>query len=91
MSGCGESTTPSPLADRGRQTYLAQCTACHNADPSQPGSLGPPVQGSSRELIDAKVVHGRSPEGYTPKRPTTIMQPMPHLAPEVPALAEYLK
>lgn len=49
------------------------------------------MKGSSRELIEAKVVHGTYPPGYTPKRPTRIMQPLPAVAAEVAALAEYLK
>jgi mono/diheme cytochrome c family protein len=41
----------SPEAERGRQVYLAQCTACHAQDPAQNGPLGPAVKGSSRELL----------------------------------------
>jgi mono/diheme cytochrome c family protein len=91
LAGCGDSATLSPAAERGRQIYLAQCTACHNVDPAQPGAVGPALKGSSRELIEAKVVHGTYPPGYTPKRPTKIMQPIPALAGDVDALAEYLK
>ena len=91
LGGCGEKGTLSAEAERGRQTFLAQCTACHNVDPSQPGSVGPPVKGSSRELIEAKVLRGSYPPGYTPKRPTSIMQPIPAVAPDIPALAAYLK
>jgi len=49
------------------------------------------VKGASRELVEAKVLRGSYPPGYTPKRPTTIMQPIPAVAGDVPALAEYLK
>jgi hypothetical protein len=42
-------------------------------------------------VIESKVVRGTYPPGYTPKRPTTAMPPLPALAPEVPALAEFLK
>jgi mono/diheme cytochrome c family protein len=89
-TGCGEQAA-SPLAEQGRHVYLAQCTACHASDPASPGPLGPPVQGSSRELLEAKVLRGTYPPGHTPKRPTAVMQPMPALASAVPALAEYLK
>ena len=89
--GCGEAG-PTPGAERGRQVYLAYCTACHNVDPSKPGPLGPPVQGSSRALLEAKVLSGTYPSGYTPKRPTTnVMVPMPQLARDLPALADYLR
>ena len=78
-------------ANRGRQVYLAQCIQCHNADPSVAGPVGPPVKGSSRELLEAKVLRAEYPPGYTPKRPTKVMPPQPNLAPDVPALAAYLK
>ena len=32
-------------AERGRQIYLAQCTACHNRDPERDGPLGPAIKG----------------------------------------------
>jgi len=91
VGGCGDRGSLSPEAERGRQTFLAQCTACHNVDPSQPGPVGPPVRGSSRDLIEAKVLRGSYPPGYTPKRPTSIMQPIPAVAPDISALAAYLK
>ena len=90
VDGCSEGGL-SPSAERGRQVYLAHCTACHNTDPTQPGPVGPPVKGSSRELLDAKVLHGTYPPGYTPKRPTKVMVPLPALAPDVAALADYLR
>jgi mono/diheme cytochrome c family protein len=89
-SGCSE-TGLSPSAERGRQVYLAQCTACHNADPAQPGAIGPAVKGSSRELLEAKVVNGTYPPGYTPKRPTKVMVPLPAVAPDIATLADYLR
>jgi mono/diheme cytochrome c family protein len=91
VAGCGERPGMSPLAERGRQVYLAQCTACHGSDPAQPGPLGPAVKGSARELLEAKVLRGTYPPGYQPKRPTTVMPPQPALAPEIAALTEYLK
>lgn len=78
-----------PVA-RGKLVYAANCTACHHVDPSLEGPLGPPLVGSSRELIEARVVRGAYPEGYTPERETALMQPLPYLAEEVGALAAYL-
>jgi mono/diheme cytochrome c family protein len=80
-----------PAAERGRQVYLGQCIACHASDPSQRGPLGPPVKGSSRELLEARVVRGTYPPGYTPKQDTKIMQPMPQMAGSIDDLAAYLK
>jgi mono/diheme cytochrome c family protein len=89
-TGCSQEKL-SPEAERGRQVYQAQCIVCHYSDPAQAGVVGPPVRGSSEELLRAKVLHGTSPPGYTPKRPTKVMQPMPQLANDIPALAAYLR
>lgn len=88
LGACAENGTP---AARGKQVYLAQCIACHNSDPSKDGPLGPAVTGSSRELLEAKLLRGGYPPGYTPKRNTAVMQPQPALAPTIPDLAAFLK
>ncbi|HEY7521095.1 MAG TPA: cytochrome c [Methylomirabilota bacterium] len=90
LSGCADSGGDA-LAERGRQVYLAQCIQCHNASPALAGPVGPPVKGASQELLEAKIVRGDYPPGYAPQRPTKVMPPQPGLAPEVPALAAYLK
>jgi mono/diheme cytochrome c family protein len=80
----------SALAKRGEQVYLANCTACHALDPAQAGPVGPPVAGASLALLEAKVLRNEYPPGYTPQRDTKAMIPLVHLAPELPALAEFL-
>jgi mono/diheme cytochrome c family protein len=90
LAACGREPL-SPEAERGRQVYVSQCTACHAFDPSKPGPVGPEVKGSSRELLEAKVLRGSYPPGYTPKRPTAVMPPQPQVADELPPLAAYLK
>ncbi len=90
IGGCSDGGL-SPVAELGRQTYLARCVACHNTDPAQPGPVGPALKGSSRELLETKVLKGSYPPGYAPKRPTTVMVPIPAVAQEIPALAEYLR
>ena len=90
LSACGGPALD-PEAERGRQIYLAQCIACHATDPSRAGPVGPPVKGSSRELLEAKLLRGTYPPGYRPRRPTSVMPPQPALAKDIPALAEYLK
>jgi mono/diheme cytochrome c family protein len=97
-SGCSEgggSASGGPAgpgdAEKGRAVYLANCAACHSTDPSRDGTLGPAIAGSSRELVEARVVHGTYPPGYTPKRPSAVMLKLPHLAPAVPDLAAYLQ
>lgn len=90
LAACGGPAL-TPEAERGRQIYLAQCAQCHATDPTQLGPLGPPVKGSSGELLEAKLLRGTYPPGYKPKRPTGIMPPQPQLAREIPALAAYLE
>lgn len=89
-AGCARESL-SPEAERGRQVYLSQCTACHAMDPSKAGAVGPEVKGSSRQLLEAKIVRGGYPPGYTPKRPTSVMPPQPQIAGDIPALAAYLQ
>ena len=92
LAGCsGQGSALSPEAERGRQVYLAQCTSCHGNDPGQNGPIGPAVRGSSRELLEARVLRGAYPPGYTPKRPSVVMQPMPQLAGSLDDLAAYLR
>ena len=92
LGACSEPSSPGgAAAERGRQVYLGQCIACHNPDPSLAGPLGPPVKGSSRDLLEAKVIKGTYPAGYAPKRATALMPAQPVVAPEIDNLAAYLK
>jgi mono/diheme cytochrome c family protein len=76
---------------RGRVIYVTNCVVCHNSDPNLPGSQGPPIAGSSRELVEARVLHLSYPPGYTPKRKTHAMRAIPTLAPEIDNIAAYLQ
>jgi mono/diheme cytochrome c family protein len=106
LVACGDPAPPPPAApasapggavatagsaEKGKQIWLGQCIACHNPDPAKDGALGPAVKGSSRELLEARVVRGEYPLGYAPKRPTKVMPPRPDLAPSIPDLAAYLR
>ncbi len=77
-------------AARGRAVYLANCVACHNNDPSRDGPIGPAIKGSSKELLEARVLSTSYPPGYKPKRPTKVMPQFPYLKNEIPHLAAYL-
>ena len=77
--------------ERGRVIYLTNCVVCHNRDPNLPGSQGPPIAGSSRELVEARVLHLAYPPGYKPKRTTHGMRAIPTLAPEIGNIAAYLQ
>ena len=78
------------LVARGKRVYAVNCIACHARDPSQEGGLGPSVAGSSRELLEARILRAEYPPGYTPKQDTRLMVPLAHLAPDIDALAAYL-
>jgi mono/diheme cytochrome c family protein len=77
-------------AERGAVIYRTNCSACHNENPNLPGSLGPAIAGSPKELIAARVLHGAYPVGYDPKRHTHIMKPLPWLGPHINDLTAYL-
>jgi len=78
-----------PVA-RGQIIYMINCAVCHNPDPNLPGTEGPPIAGSSRELVADRVLHLTYPPGYKPKRNTHLMRAIPTLAPEIGNLTAFL-
>lgn len=93
LAACGDDPAPPGLSTLGREgwrTYRLFCAACHALDPNQDVALGPAIAGSSRALVEARLLRGGYPDGYTPKRDTRIMPPHPHLARDIDALAAYL-
>ena len=90
LIGCGGEESTGPSAKRGRTVYQTSCIACHSMDPQKDGALGPSVAGSSRELLEARVLRGQYPDGYTPKWETELMVPLPHVEPFIDDLAAYL-
>ncbi len=87
----GRSSDAPAAAARGRRVYLANCSTCHGPDPSRPGPLGPAIKGSSRELIEARVLRAGYPPGYRPKRTSRLMPAQPHVAARIDDLAAFLK
>lgn len=83
-------TQDSKAVATGRQIYLANCASCHNTNPNLEGPTGPPIAGSSRELVEARVLHRTYPAGYHPKRSTHVMRPLPWLAPNIGDLVAFL-
>jgi mono/diheme cytochrome c family protein len=79
------------LVQRGKVVFETNCTACHARDPREDGPVGPANACASAELLAAKVIRNEYPLGYTPKRDTLAMAPLPHLEKELPALAAYLQ
>lgn len=92
LAGCGGGggTASEEAVNRGRVVWVTRCTSCHASDPRRAGPLGPPVAGSPRALVEARVVRAEYPQGYTPKRSTTLMVAMPDLAGSVDDLTTFL-
>lgn len=100
MSGCTKKETEKPttpalltqeqLVSKGKISYLNNCIACHHADPSKDGAIGPAIKGSSLELLEARIMMAKYPTGYTPKRNTGSMVALPHLKEDIPAIHAYL-
>jgi mono/diheme cytochrome c family protein len=91
-TGCNKKDQNSdPQALRGRIVYAANCISCHNPDPARDGALGPAIQGSSLELLQARVLRGEYPIGYQPKRSTKIMQKLPLTEANIQELHAFLK
>ena len=87
----GEKTAKGPDWERGRAVFVANCVACHSIDPSKDGPIGPAIKGSSKELLEARVLSTSYPPGYKPKRPTQVMPQFPFLKNEIPHLSAYLR
>jgi mono/diheme cytochrome c family protein len=76
---------------RGKAVYVTSCAACHHSDPKKDGPLGPAAWGASRDLLNKRIKEAGYPTGYTPKRDTKLMQPLPHISDEdIQALFHYL-
>lgn len=88
---CSESK---PAADgaaaQGEKIYKNVCITCHDPDPTREGAVGPALAGSSEELLRAKVLRGEYPPGYSPRRSSKLMPPLPYLEEQIPALAAFL-
>lgn len=91
--GCpgGRSVELSAAAQRGRGVYMNVCVACHNADPSKDGAIGPNLLGTTRDLLEWRVVKGAYPPHYTPKRTTGAMPAFPHLAADLDDLHAFIR
>jgi mono/diheme cytochrome c family protein len=90
IAACGGPPKPMTAAERGRMVYVTNCVVCHNADPNLPGSQGPPIAGSSRELVYDRVLFLKYPPGYKPKRNTHTMRALPQLANQIDDLTAFL-
>src|ERR1700719_4740068 len=89
VAGCGPSK-PQTAAQKGRIVYMTNCVVCHNPNPNLAESQGPPIAGSSRELIEDRVLYLKYPPGYTPKRTTHAMRAIPQLKNQIGDLTAFL-
>ena len=76
--------------NKGRKVYFVHCASCHNHNPKKPGSIGPAVYGVSIDVLTKKIVYGKYPENYRPKRTSKIMPSMPHLNKEISNLHAFI-
>ena len=76
--------------EKGRMVYFANCVSCHNNNPKKPGSIGPVVYGVPIDVLTQKIVSGKYPENYRPKRTSKIMPLMPHLSSEISNLYAFI-
>ena len=91
-TACNKKEAPGGDTDvaTGRAIFMSHCIACHNVDPSRDGSLGPAIKGSSLELVQARVMRGEYPPGYTPKRASHIMVKLPLTEEDVAKIHKFL-
>ena len=75
---------------KGQALYSAKCISCHNSNPKKPGSIGPQIYGSSKELLSNKINLGIYPKNYKPKRSTKMMPLQPHSVKEIANLYAFL-
>ena len=76
--------------EKGRMVYFANCVSCHNNNPKKPGSIGPEIFGVSKDVLTQKIISGKYPENYKPKRTSKIMPSMPHLNKEISNLHAFI-
>lgn len=93
LSSCSKKAGEKPLTaleSQGKASYMSNCIACHNPDPTLVGSVGPDVANSSLELLTARILHKSYPPGYIPKRKSGLMPELPFLEHDLTALHAYL-
>lgn len=85
----------SPDIEKGKRLFMANCLQCHNRDPNVRGSIGPEVVDAPLEVMTSKIMTGKYPdklpEGFTPKRKTRAMRPIPKLKNDIPDIWAYVQ
>ena len=76
--------------EKGRMVYFANCVSCHNNNTKKPGSIGPEVYGVPIDVLTQKIISGKYPKNYRPKRTSKLMPLMPHLNKEISNLHAFI-
>tara|TARA_B100000945_G_scaffold312669_1_gene307539 strand:+ start:329 stop:664 length:336 start_codon:yes stop_codon:yes gene_type:complete len=76
--------------EKGRIIYYANCVSYHNNNPKKLGSIGPKVYGATIDVLTQKIVSGKYPKNYIPKRKSKIMPIMPHLNKKILTLHAFI-
>ena len=76
--------------ERGEKMFRRTCIACHHANLKKDVANGPPLTGTTYELLEMKLLSGKYPKGYTPKRNTQVMPLYPLTADRIRALYAYI-
>lgn len=88
LTACSD---PMIIEMKSEAIYKNQCMQCHNANPNKAGSIGPDLVSTPKEAFMLKVVEGRYPEDYTPKRKTKAMPVFKKYKNDVEALYNYIQ
>lgn len=76
--------------ENGRKLFRLYCMSCHG-NIGQGGQVCPPNANSSLELLKFKVLEGKYPDGYSPKRMTHFMPKFLFLRNNINDLHEFLR
>jgi mono/diheme cytochrome c family protein len=87
-----EEEAKAALVRKGKSAYMSYCSACHNANPSAMGALGPPLAEIPLATLESKVLYAKYPEGVQPRIPVKgVMPAMPHLKDEIAGMHAFLQ
>jgi mono/diheme cytochrome c family protein len=78
-------------ADEGAVIYKTVCSKCHNVNPTKPGSIGPELFTTPKEVFRTKVITGTYPVNYKPKRKTRIMPKFKNLTTKIDLIYNYIR
>jgi len=87
-----ESKAMTPF-ERGKKIFSLNCIGCHDKNPNKQygeGS-GPPLAGSSYELLELRVRNRSYPKGHKPKRDTQSMPAIYLTSDQLRALHTYIQ